>query len=162
MFETNANQLLCVVRLVTNVHYRTIRRLRQFLLEGVEENVHFPLLRSFLLHDIKEPLGVIASTTQIQHLIIPWMRNVHREGMLQHSEPVTRITQMLNPADLVLSVVHKTLIEFGKMRGSLHHHVGLLLVALETGDVVEGTTVVHVPFRRDVVLRISDSEREGT
>lgn len=162
MFETNANQLLCVVRLVTNVHYRTIRRLRQLLLEGVEENVHFPLLRSFLLHDVKESLGMIASTTQKQHTTIPWMWNVHREGMLQYSEPVARITQMLNPTDLVLSIVHKTLIEFGKMRGSLHHHVGLLFVALETGDVVEGTVVVHIPFRRDVVLRISDSERERT
>ena len=90
------------------------------------------------------------------------MRNVHRKGILQHSEPVTRIAQVFNPTNLVLSIVHKTLIEFGKMRGSLHHHIGLLLVALEAGDVVEGTIVVHIPFGRDVVLRISDSEREWT
>ena len=67
------------------------------------------------------------------------MGNVDRVGVLQHGELVSRVAKMLNPTYLVLPVVHETLVKRGKMARSLHHHIGLLLVALETGNEVELT-----------------------
>ena len=67
------------------------------------------------------------------------MGNVDRVGVLQHGELVSRVTKMLNPTDLVLPVVHETLVKRGKMARSLHHHIGLLLVTLEAGNEVELT-----------------------
>ena len=44
------------------------------------------------------------------------MGNVDCVGVFQHGELVSRVTKMLNPTDLVLPVVHETLVKRGKMR----------------------------------------------
>ena len=44
------------------------------------------------------------------------MGDVDRVGVLQHGELVSRVAKMLNPTDLVLPVVHETLVKRGKMR----------------------------------------------
>ena len=80
------------------------------------------------------------------------MGNVDRVGVLQHSELVSRVTKMLNPTDLVLPVVHETLVRRGKMWWPLHHHVGLLPVALETGNEIELTRLWSIPLWSEIVL----------
>ena len=65
---------------------------------------------------------------------------------------ISHVTKMLNPTDLVLPVVHETLVKRGKMARSLHHHIGLLLVTLEAGHEVEGSRILSVPLVSQVVL----------
>ena len=65
---------------------------------------------------------------------------------------ISHVTKMLNPTDLVLPVVHETLVKRGKMARSLHHHIGLLLVTLEAGYEVEGSRILSVPLVSQVVL----------
>lgn len=60
------------------------------------------------------------------------MRNVHRVTVGENIEFKSRVPQMLNPLDLVVSVVDKTLIKEGELLESPHHHIGFKNTLLET------------------------------
>ena len=60
------------------------------------------------------------------------MRNVHRVTVGENIEFKSRVPQMLNPLDLVVSIIDETLIKEGKLLESSHHHIGFKNTLLET------------------------------
>lgn len=52
------------------------------------------------------------------------MRNVHRVTVGENIEFKSRVPQMLNPLDLVVSIVDETLIKERKLLESPNHHIG--------------------------------------
>lgn len=60
------------------------------------------------------------------------MRNIHRVTVGENIEFKSRVPQMLNPLDLVVSVVDKTLIKEGELLESPHHHIGFKNALFET------------------------------
>lgn len=60
------------------------------------------------------------------------MRNIHRVTVGENIEFKSRVPQMLNPLDLVVSIVDKTLIKEGELFKSSHHHIGFKNTLLET------------------------------
>ena len=60
------------------------------------------------------------------------MRNVHRITVGENIEFKSRVPQMLNPLDLVVSIVDETLIKEGKLFKSPHHHIGFKNALFET------------------------------
>lgn len=60
------------------------------------------------------------------------MRNIHRVTVGENVEFKSRVPQMLNPLDLVVSVVDKTLIKEGELLESPHHHIGFKNALFET------------------------------
>ena len=141
-----------VVGLVAEIHHRTIGYPWKFLLELPVYYVHCRRIHSILLLGSDKLLHINASTPHNHQPTLRRMGDVDRVGVLQHGELVSRVTKMLNPTDLVLPVVHETLVKRGKMWWPLHHHVGLLLVALETGNEVELTCLWSVPLWSEIVL----------
>ena len=150
--RTNGLNLHFVVGLVAEVHHRTIGRLWQLLLELPVNYVHRCRIDSILPYGCDKRFHVNASTPHNHQPTLRRMGNVDRVGVLQHGELVSRVTKMLNPTDLVLPVVHETLVKRGKMWWPLHHHVGLLPVALETGNEIELTRLCSVPLWSEIVL----------
>ena len=64
------------------------------------------------------------------------MRNIHRVTVRENIEFKSRIPQVFNPLDLVVSIVNETLIKEGEPLESPHHHIGLentLLEAFKSG-----------------------------
>ena len=150
--RTNGLNLHFVVGLVAEIHHRTIGRLWQLLLELLVHDVHRCRIDSILPYGCDKRFHVNASTPHNHQPTLRRMGNVDRVGVLQHGELVSRVTKMLNPTDLVLPVVHETLVKRGKMWWPLHHHVGLLLVTLEAGNEVELTRLWSVPLWSEIVL----------
>ena len=60
------------------------------------------------------------------------MRNIHRVTVGENVELKSRIPQMFNPLDLVVSIVDETLIKEGKLLESPHHHIGFKNTLFET------------------------------
>ena len=60
------------------------------------------------------------------------MRNIHRVTVGENIEFKSRLPQMLNPLDLVVSIVDETLIKEGELLESSHHHIGFENTLLET------------------------------
>ena len=60
------------------------------------------------------------------------MRNVHRVTVGENIEFKSRVPQMLNPLDLVVSIVDETLIKEGELLKSPNHHIGFKNTLLET------------------------------
>lgn len=137
--RTNGLNLHFVVGLVAEVHNRTIGCPWKLLLELPVNYVHRCRIDSILPYGCDKRFHVNASTPHNHQPTLRRMGNVDCVGVFQHGELVSRVTKMLNPTDLVLPVVHETLVKRGKMRWPFHHHVGLLLVTLEAGHEVELT-----------------------
>ena len=150
--RTNGLNLHFVVGLVAEVHHRTIGRLWKLLLKLPVNYVHCCRIDSILPYGCDKCFHVNATTPYSHQPTLRRMGNVDCVGVFQHGELVSRVTKMLNPTDLVLPVVHETLVKRGKMRWPLHHHVGLLLVALETGNEVELTRLWSIPLWSEIVL----------
>ena len=60
------------------------------------------------------------------------MRNIHRVTVGENIEFKSRVPQMLNPLDLVVSVVDETLIKEGELLESPNHHIGFKNTLFET------------------------------
>ena len=158
MFDaTNARD--STARLVADVHDGTVGRGFQLLLERVVNHVHVVLRSALVADELVELPRVLAARNDSRTRQSQRVWNINGECTLQDGELVPGIAQVLDPADLVLAVVHEALVEQRKMRRHLHHHIRLLLVALEAGDEVQRTRVVLVPLGSEVVLIISASRK---
>lgn len=60
------------------------------------------------------------------------MRNIHRVTVRENIEFKSRVPQVFNPLDLVVSIVDETLIKEGKLLESPYHHIGFKNTLLET------------------------------
>ena len=60
------------------------------------------------------------------------MRNVYGVTVGENIEFKSRVPQMLNPLNLVVSIVDETLIKEGELLESPHHHIGFKNALFET------------------------------
>ena len=152
--------ILCTFSLSPRPIVTTLRAERRLELLIHSASQHFLRKRIHIHVHLGSPVRLRSLRKPILCNLRLGMRHINRKALRQNSVLVSQQSEMRDPLHLVLSIVHKSLVELRQFLTSLHHNVRLLNVVLHASHVRHiGGRRKSIPLIKMVWMRSrSDSE----
>lgn len=129
-----------IIRLWKRAADREVGNRRIVLVQlALEHRIHLPhrQLLILLMKGDQIVLPKTGATPHSPHTPPLFVRNVHRKSLCQNVEMVPHGTQVLHQLNLVVTIVHETLVEQRRLRRSLEENVPTLTTSQKTPRFLE-------------------------